>query len=163
MAKEIERKFLVTEKTWQHEVRRSIEIRQGYLANTSLSSIRIRIAGHSAQVNIKSASLSVSREEYEYNLPLKDAEEMLTMLCPDGEIAKTRHHVRYADKLWEIDEFHGVNAGLIIAEVELKQEDERFEKPPWVGREVSHLARYYNPSLLTKPFNSWDEDERQGM
>jgi len=155
MAVEIERKFLVKSDTWWLKVDHSTRIRQGYLAPVGTSSVRVRIEGEKANINIKSASLSISRLEYEYTIPLADAEEMLEKLCPQPQIDKTRHRVTLGEHVWEIDEFFGDNSGLLVAEIELSAEDEIFEIPDWLGREVSTDPRYYNVNLITHPYKNW--------
>lgn len=155
MAVEIERKFLVKSDTWWAHVDHSTRIRQGYLAPVGTSSVRVRIEGEKANINIKSASLGISRLEYEYGIPLADAEEMLDQLCPKPQIDKTRHRVNRGQHVWEIDEFFGDNSGLLVAEIELSAEDELFEIPDWLGREVSDDPRYYNVNLIAHPYKNW--------
>lgn len=155
MATEIERKFLLTSEEWRDQVERSERMTQGYLLAQAKSSVRLRIAGNSAWLNIKSATVGVSRSEYEYPVPVSDAEEMLANLAEGPLIDKTRHYVRYAKHLWEVDEFHGDNAGLIVAEVELASVGEQFDKPAWVGEDVSGDVRYYNSMLTKKPYKDW--------
>lgn len=158
MAKEIERKFLITGDEWRQSVSREVRYRQGYLASDKSCSIRIRVSDDSAYLNIKSATLGVQRQEYEYAIPLADAHEMLDQLCLGPLIEKTRYYVPYADHLWEIDVFAGDNAGLVVAEIELQAENEVFVHPPWVGKEVSHDPRYYNVSLVQRPFKDWQSE-----
>lgn len=160
MAREVERKFLVRGDGWREQVSHSEDFRQGYLAGGGRSSVRVREAGGRAQLNIKSATLGVERREYEYEIPLADAREMLAELCDGALIDKRRHWVPHGDHVWEIDEFRGDNAGLVVAELELDSPDERFEPPPWLDREVSHLARYYNVALVEHPYRDWSEAER---
>lgn len=157
MATEIERKFLVTSDAWRAQAQDALRMRQGYLPGMETASVRVRVAGERAWLNIKGATLVVSRREYEYPIPLADAEEMLDALCARPLIEKTRHHVRLGPHLWEVDVFEGDNAGLVVAEVELSFPDEPFERPPWLGREVSGEARYYNVSLVRHPYRSWGE------
>jgi adenylate cyclase len=159
MPTEIERKFLVLSDAWRNEVKSSIVMRQGYLSESAAASVRVRIAGDKANLNIKSATLGVWRREYEYEIPVKEAEEILDHLCRKPMIEKTRHHVFYGDHLWEIDVFVGDNAGLIVAEIELKEETEPFERPEWLGKEVSHDHRYYNVCLVKHPYRDWKEDK----
>ncbi len=155
MATEIERKFTVSSDEWRQHAHGQREYRQGYLANDQNASVRIRIDGDRANLNIKSATLGITRSEYEYPLPLADAEEMLTQLCAKPLIEKTRYFVDYGGKTWEIDVFHGDNAGLVVAEVELESADEAIELPPWVDRDVSDDPRYYNVCLVKHPFKDW--------
>lgn len=119
------------------------------------ASVRIRISGDRANLNIKSATLGISRKEYEIDLPLSDAKEMLHNLCDRPFIEKIRHIVPVAGHRWEIDQFQGDNDGLIVAEIELSDENESFEKPAWLGKEVSDDSRYYNVRLTTNPYNTW--------
>lgn len=154
MAIEIEKKFLLISDHWRQLVHQSKRIKQAYLGG-DFSSVRVRITDQSANLNIKSLNKGLSRQEYEYPIPLSDAEEIFASLCGSNWIDKTRHLVSYAGKLWEIDEFHGLNAGLIVAEVEMEAENEQFELPDWADKEVTHEARYYNIYLVKHPFSTW--------
>ncbi len=158
MAVEIERKFLLRGDGWRARVQKSRRMAQGYLGG-DLSSVRVRIAGEQAWLNIKSLELGIQRLEYEYPIPVEDAHEMLEKLCGSKVVEKTRNWVEYAGKCWEIDEFHGKNAGLIVAELELDDPEEPFERPPWLGREVTDEARYYNVALVSHPYSQWQDDE----
>lgn len=155
MATEIERKFLLRDDSWRAEADSSETIRQGYLAGSEKSSIRIRIADDQANINIKSATLGVTRQEYEYPIPLSDANELLDSLSEGPLIEKTRYHVHHGNHHWEIDVFSGDNEGLIVAEVELENIDENFERPGWLGEEVSNDTCYYNVCLVKHPFKDW--------
>lgn len=155
MGTEIERKFLVRDDAWRGAVERSRRMRQGYLPGMETASVRVRIDGDRALLNIKSATLDVSRQEYEYSIPLADAEEILDTLCEKPLIEKTRHFVPHGGHLWEVDVFEGDNAGLVVAEVELGHDDERPEMPAWAGDEVSDDPRYYNVSLVRHPYKDW--------
>jgi adenylate cyclase len=155
MAQEIEHKFLVRDESWRRQVYRSVQMRQGYLVSDAVRSVRVRIAGDAAHLNIKSGTLGVTRSEYEYSIPIAEAEEILDRLCRQPLLEKTRHYVRHDDHVWEIDEFEGDNAGLVVAEVELQQPGERFTRPPWLGEEVSHDRRYYNSELAVHPYRDW--------
>ena len=155
MATEIERKFLVANDNWRKQVSRQKTIKQGYFGPPNKASIRIRIDGDSANINIKSATLDIVRKEYEIPVPLIDAEEMLQHLCERPFIEKVRHLVPQGDHVWEVDEFSGDNQGLIVAEIELSRADEFFEKPDWLGEEVSHDERYYNVRLVKNPYKNW--------
>jgi adenylate cyclase len=161
MPVEIERKFLVISEAWRRDVSHSEPMAQGYLAGppSSRSSVRVRIAGDAAWLNIKSATLGVERDEYEYAIPHADAERMLATLCGE-RVEKVRHHVTAGAHVFEIDEFLGENEGLVVAEIELSHADEPFERPPWLGREVTALARYYNVNLASHPYARWSEAER---
>lgn len=160
MAKEIERKFLLADDRWRGEIRRSLRMRQGYLAGGARASVRVRIAGDEARLNIKGGGLVAVRDEFEYAIPLDEAAYMLEALAEQPLVEKTRHFVPYDGFEWEIDEFHGENAGLVVAEIELEAADQAFELPPWLGREVTHLQRYYNVSLVKTPYSAWSAAER---
>jgi len=155
LAIEIERKFTIKNESWRKQVSKSQRYIQGYLAGNERTSVRIRVAGESANINIKSATLGIFRQEYEYPIPLQDAEKMLADLCEKPVIDKVRHFVNYANKVWEIDEFNGENEGLIVAEIELNNIDEQFELPDWADKDVSDDKRYYNVSLVKHPFKDW--------
>jgi adenylate cyclase len=124
------------------------------------ASVRVRVAGDEAWLNVKGGGLVASRAEYEYPIPLADAEELLATLCERPLVEKMRHWVPYAGFTWEIDEFHGDNAGLVVAELELDHEAQEFARPDWLGDEVTALARYYNVNLVKHPYSAWDESER---
>lgn len=160
MASEIERKFLVTSDAWKQEVKRQAHYRQGYLCPVDTSSVRVRVADEAAWLNVKSATLGIERLEYEYSIPLGDANEMLDRLCKRPLIEKTRYWVEYADHTWEIDVFEGDNEGLVVAEIELDRPDETFELPSWAGAEVSHDPRYYNVCLVDHPYKEWSDRKR---
>jgi adenylate cyclase len=154
MPREIERKFLLKSDGWRSMVHASRAIRQGYLCGNSRASVRVRIDGDQANLNIKSATIGVERHEFEYPIPLEHAEVLLSELA--GElIDKTRHELRHEGHLWEIDEFAGDNAGLIVAEIELDDASESFARPDWLGEEVSGDARYYNTELARNPYSRW--------
>jgi adenylate cyclase len=156
MGIEIERKFLVTNDSWREAAGPGIPIKQGYLVGGKDASVRVRLQGDTANLNIKSATLGVKRQEFEYPIPLADAEVLLNTLCQRPIIEKMRYLVTYANKQWEIDVFEGDNAGLIVAELELQDESEQYESPSWLGEEVSHDPRYYNTCLSQHPFKDWD-------
>ena len=155
MAHEFERKFLVADDAWRHSVVGTAHYIQAYLASSTTSSVRIRIAGKHAWLNLKSAELGVSRREFEYEIPLADAQEMLEHLCDGRVIEKIRHFVPYGNHTWEIDVFSGDNQGLIVAEIELADPDQEFSRPPWLGSEVSDDPRYYNVCLIERPYKDW--------
>ena len=155
MATEIERKFTVINDHWRDAVRASSEYKQGYLASDPGCSVRVRIDDDKANLNIKSATLGIHRQEYEYPIPKADAEEMMASLCQGPIIEKTRYFVDHGGKTWEVDVFEGDNAGLVVAEIELEHTDESFERPDWVGEDVSHDPRYYNVRLVTHPYKDW--------
>ncbi|VAX14425.1 hypothetical protein MNBD_GAMMA24-2264 [hydrothermal vent metagenome] len=155
MGIEIEKKFLLANDDWRQHADAGTSFRQGYLIGSEKSSVRVRIEGDKANLNIKSATLGVSRQEFEYPIPVEDAQILLATLCQKPLIEKTRYHVTYADHVWEIDVFEGDNAGLVVAEIELAHEDEAFARPDWLGEEVSDDPRYYNVSLVKHPFRDW--------
>lgn len=160
MATEIERKFLVVGDGWRQDADAGTPFRQGYFFGPERASIRVRIEGTHANLNIKSAELGVRRREYEYPIPMADAEEMLAQLCDQPPVEKVRYLVPHAGRNWEVDVFEGANAGLVVAEVELEAEDAPLELPEWAGREVSHEHRYYNVCLVDHPYRDWTDDER---
>lgn len=155
MGIEIERKFLLRNDDWRAEADTGTRMRQGYFAGPQRASIRVRIEGESANLNIKSAELGIRRLEFEYPVPLAEAEQMLDSLCEGPLVEKTRYRLVHAGFTWEVDVFAGDNAGLVVAEIELPAEDSVFEKPDWLGDEVSADPRYYNVSLVTHPYCDW--------
>ena len=157
MAYEIERKFLVINDDWKSQVSNSAYYRQAYLDGNDRSSVRVRIADSQAWLNIKSATLGIQRTEYEYEIPVSDAGEMIANLCQGAAIEKWRHFVPHAGHVWEIDVFEGANQGLVVAEIELDDVAESFEKPPWIGAEVSDDPRYYNVCLVEHPYSDWEK------
>jgi adenylate cyclase len=159
MPREIERKFLLLDDGWRASAVKRQRMTQGYLASGPRVSVRVRVAGSEAALNIKSGGLVASRLEYEYAIPVDEARELLE-LCATPLIDKTRHFVPHGDFEWEVDEFHGDNDGLIVAELELDQENQEFPRPTWLGSEVTHLERYYNSRLARHPYREWDESER---
>jgi adenylate cyclase len=160
MAREIERKFLVRNDDWRSAATRNVQMRQGYLATTGEISIRVRQEGDEAFLNLKSATLGISRDEFEFPLPAEGAAEVLARFCASRCVEKTRHFVPAGEHLWEIDEFSGENTGLVVAEIELEHEQETFVHPPWLGREVSLERRYYNVCLIDHPYSRWSPAER---
>ena len=154
MAVEIERKFLVCNQDWRNHADGSI-YRQGYVPTTNNTTVRVRIVGERGYLTIKGKTTGHSRPEFEYPIPLTDALEILATLCVPPLIEKTRYRLPIGDVVWEIDEFAGENQGLIIAEVELTQENQDLELPSWVGEEVSHDLRYFNVNLAKFPFSQW--------
>jgi adenylate cyclase len=153
MALEIEKKFLLKDERWREAVERSLPMRQAYLGGDGVS-VRVRFEGDQARLNIKQMRVGPSRHEFEYTIPLADARRLMK-LANGGGTEKTRHYVPHAGMLWEIDEFHGDNEGLIVAELELSSEDQPFERPPWLGQEVTGEERYYNVALARRPFKDW--------
>jgi len=166
MALEIERKFLLASDDWRAGIERSEAMAQGYLVGAQAlrdgaarASVRARLAGELAWLNIKAATPGIARTEFDYPIPVEDARAMLAELC-DGVLEKTRHYVRVDGTLFEIDEFDGDNRGLVVAEVELPAADAAFPRPVWLGREVSALVRYYNVNLVAHPYRRWSPAER---
>ncbi len=166
MGVEIERKFTVLDDGWRGHSTKSVRIAQGYLNDmaaikngTQNASVRIRIAGAQAFVNMKSRELGHTRQEFEYAIPVADAEALLK-LCVGGLIDKTRHYVTHAGFLWEVDVFEGPNVGLTVAEIELPSADTPFEAPDWVGWEVTDALRYYNLALAERPYSQWSPEEK---
>ncbi len=155
MAQEIERKFLVVSDSWR-QLAVGQPYCQGYIATVRPGqSVRIRTAGNQGYLTIKGPVRGLSRAEFEYAIPVIEAREMLETLCDRPLIEKTRYRLPVDDVVWEIDEFAGENVGLIVAEVELRSEDQQITLPDWVGREVSGEARYYNASLVKNPYAQW--------
>lgn len=155
MPLEIERKFLLASDAWRAQVSSRCVMRQGYLgAPGGKASIRVRLEGDVAKLNIKAAVVGSARAEYEYDIPVAQAQEMLNTLCV-GLVDKTRHYVKRDGLTWEIDEFHGDNAGLVVAEVELDTVDQTVPHPEWLGVEVTNEVRYYNQQLALKPYRTW--------
>ena len=152
MGKEIERKFLVVDEQWR--AADGTKYRQGYLSTDKERTVRVRIAGNKAMLTIKGITQGASRAEYEYEIPVEDAEELLD-LCQRPIIEKWRHEIEHAGMTWEVDEFFGDNQGLVLAEVELDSPDEAFDLPPWVGKEVTDDPRYFNANLVHHPFRNW--------
>ncbi|TJY63057.1 CYTH domain-containing protein [Sinimarinibacterium sp. CAU 1509] len=158
MALEIERKFLVLGDSWRAEVSRSSELRQGYLSGAGgRASVRVRLHDRHANLNIKAAVIGSARAEYEYPIPYDQGREILQTLCL-GRLEKIRHYIERDGVTWEIDEFLGDNAGLIVAEVELSDPDQDFVRPDWLGREVTDARRYYNHDLALQPYCGWPDE-----
>ncbi len=153
MGMEIERKFLVQSDAW-----RGVEgtrYSQGYLSSAAERTVRVRTVKDKGYLTIKGVVSGASRQEFEYEIPLREANEMLNTLCERPLIEKYRYRIEYGGFIWEIDEFKGDNEGLLIAEIELPSEDQAFEKPNWVGEEVTEDPRYYNANLIQHPFTQW--------
>ncbi|MGH8558125.1 MAG: CYTH domain-containing protein [Methylococcales bacterium] len=155
MAIEIERKFLVINDNWRRSVTKSSRMWQGYLSQSGTASVRVRRDAERGWINIKSVTPGVQRQEFEYEIPLTDAERLLDILARKPLIEKTRHFTEIGSHTWEIDEFEGENAGLIVAEIELNEAEEVFERPAWIGAEVTYDLRYYNTNLAQKPYTTW--------
>jgi len=155
MAQEIERKFLVDHKKWEQvEKPTGIPYRQGYMLRNDKQTIRVRVSDKKAHLNFKSKVSGLSRDEYEYEIPLQDGLEILNTFTTSGT-EKMRYEIPFKGKTWEVDVFSGDNAGLIVAEIELTSEDEQFEKPDWVTKEVTWNGRYTNASLSIYPYKDW--------
>ncbi|HNE88363.1 MAG TPA: CYTH domain-containing protein [Actinomycetota bacterium] len=155
MGVEIERKFLVVGDDWRSAVSSSTRTVQGYLASTPEVTVRVRVRGERAYLTIKGRSSGISRSEYEFDIPVADAEAMLTDLAQGPVIEKTRHLLEVDGHTWELDVFAGANEGLVMAEIELGSADEQFTVPSWAGRDVSDDARYYNVNLARTPYSHW--------
>ncbi len=154
MAQEIERKFLVRGDYWRQEAAGQ-RLRQGYLSSDPERVVRVRSIDDKAWLTIKGQTRGISRSEYEYQIPPEDAASMLNELCLQPTIDKTRYRIALAGHVWEVDEFHGANRGLVVAEIELEDENEAFERPEWLGEEVSGDPRYFNSNLIAHPFSEW--------
>ena len=169
MPLEIERKFLVAGDGWRRAAHKVVPMAQGYLNDLAMvdggamnASVRVRIEGEEARLNIKSRELGASRQEFDYLIPVADARALLA-LSVGGLIDKRRHYVDFEGHLWEVDEFLGENAGLVVAEIELSRVDETFARPDWLGAEATHAQRYYNLALASRPYAQWREDERMAV
>jgi len=157
MGTEIERKYLVKGNEWR-TLAEGVAYRQGYLSTTKERTVRIRVAGEKAFLTIKGVSVGNTRAEYEYDIPLTDANEMLDRLCEKPIIEKSRFTIDVDGVTWEVDEFEGVNKGLIVAEIELSDEEQQFSLPEWIADEVSGDSRYFNANLTSQPYSTWDSD-----
>ena len=158
MGIEIERKFLVNGNDWR-TLGTATGMRQGYLCADPARTVRVRIEGEQGVLTIKGKSDGggIARGEWEYPIPLGEAQELLDGVCERPLVEKIRHRIAYAGFTWEVDEFLGENAGLVVAEIELPAEDTVFDKPDWVGAEVTHDARYFNSNLIRNPYSSWKD------
>ena len=154
MALEIERKFLLLSDEYK-AASTSKRIVQGYICSDKNRVVRVRIYGEKAYITIKNATIGFARNEFEYAIPVADAQVMLTEICEKPIIEKVRYRYDYKGFCWEIDEFHGENEGLVMAEIELPTVDCVFEKPPFIGEEVTNDTRYYNASLIRNPYKNW--------
>ncbi|MDT8989980.1 CYTH domain-containing protein [Curvibacter sp. APW13] len=152
MGVEIERKFLVRGEGWRQGPGERLV--QGYLNRDKARTVRVRVAGDAAFLTIKGISVGATRAEFEYPIPLADAQALLA-LCDGPLVDKTRYRIPAGDVVWEVDEFAGDNTGLVVAEVELAREDAQFVRPDWLGEEVTHDARYFNSNLAQHPFSRW--------
>lgn len=153
MGVEIERKFLLAGDGWR-ALGQPLLLRQGYLSSDPARVVRVRVEGDQAYMTIKGRNVGATRGEWEYPIPLADANELLA-LCEQPIVEKFRRRIEFGGNVWEVDEFLGVNQGLILAEIELASEDQLFDKPEWIGADVTHDKRYYNSNLVRHPFSSW--------
>ena len=155
MGKEIERKFLIDQQKWDNLNKPEGKLfRQGYLLTDKAKTIRVRATESKGFLTIKGQTIGATRLEYEYEIPVTEATELLDNFAV-SELSKTRYEIKFNDKLWEVDVFSGDNLGLIVAEIELESEDETFDLPDWVSTEVTEEAKYYNSNLTVKPFKDW--------
>jgi adenylate cyclase len=154
MGIEIERKFLVANDTWRAQAQHATRFSQGYLSRDPSRTVRVRIAGEQAFLTIKGATRGATRAEFEYAVPVADAQALLTM-CDGPVVEKIRHLCLCDGMTWEVDEFLGANAGLVLAEIELEDEAQPFTRPAWLGDEVTGDGRYVNANLAVRPFTRW--------
>ena len=154
MGVEIERKFLVRNQDWK-ALGQGVLLRQGYLSSAPERIVRVRIEGNTAMLTIKGRTSGMTRSEWEYPVPMQDAQVFLDKLCERPIIEKYRYRIPFEGLVWEVDEFLGENAGLVVAEVELESEQQAFARPEWIGDEVTHDARYFNANLLRHPYTKW--------
>ena len=163
MPKEIERKFLLKDDSWRNAAVFCTLLHQGYahFRHDPRMILRVRLAGERAFLTLKGSSGGAARSEFEYPIPLPEAGEILKEFCEAGQIEKRRYRVPFGRHVWEVDEFFGATAGLVLAEIELGSEDERFERTEWLGREVTGEVRFYNSRLKEYPFREWKEEERR--
>jgi len=154
MGKEIERKFLVNGDAWR-TLASGTHYRQGYLSTVKERTVRVRTIDDKAFLTIKGISIGATRAEYEYEIPVSDANAMLNDLCERPLIEKSRYKIKFKGYVWEVDEFEGENQGLILAEIELSDEKEEFTVPEWIGEEVTGDPRYFNSNLIKNPFTTW--------
>ena len=158
MGVEIERKFLLTGDGWR-SLAEPVLLRQGYLSSNPERTVRVRTEGDQGTLTIKGKSAGATRGEWEYPIPLMDANELLERLCEQPLIEKYRRRIAFAGNVWEVDEFLGANQGLMFAEIELDSEQQQFDKPDWIGAEVTHDRRYFNSNLIQHPFSSWPANQ----
>ena len=154
MGVEIEKKFLLQNEKWRSLSEKGHVIKQGYLSTEKERTVRVRLFDETGYLTIKGKSVGNSRLEFEYEIPKEDALQLLS-LCKKPIIEKSRHKIKFGNHIWEVDEFEGVNEGLIVAEIELESENENFEIPDWIGKEVSDDVRYFNANLIQHPFKDW--------
>ncbi|MFQ5551384.1 MAG: CYTH domain-containing protein [Gemmatimonadales bacterium] len=157
---EIERKYLVTGDAWRSWP--STQYRQGYITESG-ATVRARVAGNQGFLTIKGKRNGIARAEFEYPIPAEHANWIIETLCENRVVEKTRHRVEHGDVVWEVDEFHGPNAGLVIAEVELESENQAIDLPDWIGREVTEESRFGSARLATRPFTSWPDADQVSL
>ncbi len=154
MGLEIEKKFLVKDNSWK-ALAEGVLYQQGYLSTEKERTVRVRVIGEQGYLTIKGKSIGATRLEFEYEIPVIDAQEMLTKLCGNSVLEKYRYKIPFDGMIWEVDEFLGKNKGLIVAEVEMENEEQIFKLPSWIGEEVTHKTEYFNSRLTQKPFSEW--------
>lgn len=155
MAIEIEHKYLVDKNLWRQVIsNRCVQIRQGYLSTDPNRTVRIRTSGEKGFITIKGKTVGVSRTEFEYEIPLSEANQLINNFC-SSIIEKTRHYVNHENKIWEVDVFQGLNSGLIVAEIELEHEEETYTKPNWVALNITNDNNYANSNLTIRPYSTW--------
>lgn len=157
MGKEIERKFLLKDSSYKKLCSSGKLYKQGYISSNPNKTVRVRIIDDKGFLTIKSKVTGLVREEFEYEIPIADAEEILQKLCEKPIIEKTRYKLKFKGHIWEIDEFHGENEGLVVAEIELKNENEDFAAPEWISEEVTYDDRYINSNLIKNPYKNWNK------
>jgi adenylate cyclase len=155
MGLEIEKKFLVKDNSWK-SLATGVLYQQGYLNTEKERTVRVRVIDQQGFLTIKGKSTGATRLEFEYEIPVEEAKEMLFKLCGNSVLEKYRYKIPFDGMIWEVDEFLGKNQGLIVAEVEMKSEDQVFELPKWIGEEVTHETKYFNSQLTQKPFSEWE-------
>lgn len=161
MSVEIERKYLIKNNKWRKHVIEDQHITQGYIkAENTTVRIRCYKDNHTAEITVKGKRDGISRLEFEYEIPYADAREMQDKLCQTRLVEKTRHLIKYKGMLWELDEFHGDNEGLFVAEIELLNEQQAYELPNWVGEDVSYESRYRNSRLCITPYKDWKKKHK---
>lgn len=160
MGVEIERKYRVRGGGWRSESRRTRQIAQGYLSTDADATVRVRVDDDRGILTVKGRARGLVRSEFEYEIPVEDARKMLEEFCAQRRVEKIRHEVEVGDHLWVVDEFRGANQGLVVAEVELARPDEAFDRPDWLGEEVTGEVRYYNARLAERPYRDWAANEK---
>ena len=162
MGVEIERKFLLASEAWRAGADGGVRMVQGYFERTPGGpTVRVRIAGRRAFLTVKGAARNLSRSEFEYEIPLEEAQALLDGLDPGEIIEKMRHTFTCDGSVWEVDEFLGANRGLVVAEIELESADQPFVRPEWLGEEVSRISRYLNVELSKLPYTAWTKEEKE--